>query len=134
MRLIWRRPPPAPTASRPPAPAKPLSGVVAITVLGLAGEELERVLELTARQAAALGGRAVFVTDAIDFTPFRRRRLPVEQIVPARVRTAERPDLAWSVYERRLYRLVHHRWRPDVVTVFGRPPDDACLAALREGV
>lgn len=137
MRLIWRRSsaPTAPAATAPPpAPTEPLSGVIAITVLGLAGDELERVLDLTARQTDALGGRAVFVTDAIDFTPFRRRRLVVEQIVPARVRMPERPDLAWTTYERRLYRLVHQRWRPDIVIVFGRAPDAGCLTALREGL
>lgn len=91
------------------------------------------MLDLVSRQSAALGGRSILITDAADFTPFRRRGLVVEQIVSARARAADRPDLAWATYERRLYALIHARWRPTVVTTFGRDLDEACLSALRAG-
>lgn len=129
-------PAPAPTPSVPgkagaPA-AKPEGGVVVVTVLGLAGEALERVLDLVQEQCRSLGRKAVLVTDAVELAPFRRRKLIVEQVPDAEALAARLPELPWVLYRERLFGLIGRRWRPTATASFGRKPPDACLAALRE--
>jgi hypothetical protein len=138
----WLRPaaspkagPPSVAVAEPPARARPPGPAprVAVTVLGLSGEALERVVEIAERQCAETGARPVFVTDGHDFAPFRRRRLVVDQVVDAEVRAASSPGLAWRLYRRRQYALLAARWRPAAVISFGRQPDEDCLEALRGG-
>lgn len=132
----WRRPgaavPAAPARAAPPAaaPSPAKGGVVAVTVLGLSGEALERVIEIARQQCAAAGTRPVFVTDLPDLEPFRRRRLVADQVVDAEARQATTPDLPWRLYRQRQYALLAARWRPRAVVSFGRQPDDDCVRAL----
>lgn len=107
--------------------------VMAVTVLGLAGEALTQVLDMTERRCREQNVRAVIVTDSLDFEPFRKRRLVVEHVAAAETMRGLAPDLAWCLYERRLYALLRTRWEPAVVVHFGRPPDEACLKALGDG-
>jgi hypothetical protein len=107
--------------------------VIAVTVLGLGGEALERVLELVERECAITGARPVFVTDSHELEPFRRRKLLVDQVVDAEARIAAAPDLPWRLYRCRQYALLGARWRPRAVVGFGRQPDEDCLAGLRGG-
>jgi hypothetical protein len=107
--------------------------VVAVSVLGLSGEALERVLDMVERECASTGARSVFVTDSHELEPFRRRKLLVDQVVDAEARLAAAPDLPWRLYRRRQYALMGARWRPQAVVAFGRQPDEDCLAELRGG-
>ena len=116
-----------------PSPAKKKGGVIAVTVLGLSGEALERVLELVVRECASTGMRPVFVTDGHELEPFRRRKLLVDQVVDAEARLSAAPGLPWRLYRRRQYALMGARWRPRSVVGFGRQPDEDCLAELRGG-
>jgi hypothetical protein len=132
--LLGRRSPakreeaPSPASSRPVAPKR--GGNVLVTVLGLSGEALERVLDLAQQQCMERGSRPVFVTDAHDFAPFRRRRLVADQVVEAEALAASSPDLPWPAYRRRQYALLAARWQPVAVITFGRSPEADCLAAL----
>ncbi|MCS6877709.1 MAG: hypothetical protein N2038_07630 [Geminicoccaceae bacterium] len=118
----------------PPAPSPPAAegGVVVVTVLGLGGEALEKVLEMVHRECRALGRKPVFVTDGADFAPFRRRRLVVEQVPDAALMRLRVPDLPWWLYEERLFALIGKRWRASAVVHFGRRPSEGCLSALNE--
>lgn len=103
-----------------------------VTVLGLCGEALEKVLDLVQSECRNLGRKPVFVTDRDEFGPFRRRRLIVEQVPDAEALAARFPDLAWTLYRERLFALIGRRWRPVASVSFGRRPDARCLAALDE--
>jgi hypothetical protein len=119
-----------PEPADPPKAAPARGGNVVVTVLGLSGEALEHVLTLAERQCAARGSRPVFVTDGLDFAPFRRRRLVVDQVIDAEALAASSPDLPWQAYRQRQYALLAARWQPVAVITFGRSPDADCLAAL----
>ena len=41
------------------------------------------------------------------------------------------PDLDWRTYERRRYRLLAAKWRPQSLISFGTPAPPACAAAIR---
>jgi hypothetical protein len=103
-----------------------------VTVLGLRGEALERVLGMARRVSAERGAKPVFLTDGHEFELFRQRRLVVDQIVNAEARAAQAPDLPWQLYRRRQYALLAARWQPDAVISFGRRPDADCLSVLDE--
>ncbi len=131
---------PAPTkpsapATKAPAPARKRAPPrhVLVTVLGLEGEALERVLVIAETRCAARWARPILVTDGHDFAPFRRRKLTVEQVVDAETRLLSRPDLPWRTYRRRQYALLVARWRPIAVISFGRSPDEDCLDTLQTG-
>lgn len=119
-----------PAAAAPPAP--PAGGVVVVTVLGLGGEALEKVLDLVQAECRSLGRKAVLVTDRDDLAPFRRRKLIVEQVPDAEALAARVPDLPWALYRERLFALIGRRWRPTARASFGRRPEPGCLAALDE--
>lgn len=127
---------PARLAAAPAARPAPAStgtgggGVVVVTVLGLDGEALEKVLDLVQAECRALGRKPVLVTDGFELTPFRRRRLIVEQVPDAEAMAVLAPDLPWTLYRERLFGLLGRRWRPTASVSFGRRPDAACLAAL----
>ena len=125
---------PAP-AAKAPAPARKRAPPrhVLVTVLGLEGEALERVLVIAQTQCAAKRARPILVTDGHDFAPFRRRKLTVEQVVDAETRLLSRPDLPWRTYRRRQYALLAARWRPIAVISFGRSPDEDCFDTLQAG-
>ena len=100
--------------------------MVLVTVLGLGGEGLERVVDLAERQCAARGAAPVFLTDALDFTVFRRRRLTVDHL-PRAQRPSGGPagidaGLPFGLYERRLFALAKERWKPIAIVSFGRRP------------
>lgn len=128
------RPSPAPVSSPAAPPASKGTaaggGVVVVTVLGLDGEALEKVLDLVQAECRALGRKPVLVTDGFDLAPFRRRRLIVEQVPDAEAMAVLAPDLPWTLYRERLFGLLGRRWRPTASVSFGRRPDAACLAAL----
>jgi hypothetical protein len=125
---------PTPAAQPGPAPNPTAQGggVVVVTVLGLAGEALEKVLDMVEAECRKLGRKPVLVTDRDDLTPFRRRKLIVEQVPDAEALAGRDPDLPWRLYRERLFALIGRRWRPSASASFGRRPDPACLAALEE--
>ena len=123
-------PAPGPVPAPPAVPAPKRGGNVVVTVLGLSGKALDQVLYLAHRQCAERGSRPVFVTDGLDFAPFRQRRLITDQVADAEALAAQIPELPWRSYRRRQYALVAARWQPVAIVTFGRSPDADCLAAL----
>jgi hypothetical protein len=126
------KPTPPPSASSPPkpapAPANPVPATMLVTVLGLSGRALEEVLELVTKGAETKPIVPVFVTDGIDFAPFRRRRLRFEYIPDRDRQQRFAPELDWNLYLRRRYALLREKWQAKSVISFGsRPPDESAL-------
>jgi hypothetical protein len=113
-----------------PAPDAPRA-VVFVTVLGLSTAALEEVLEVVLREGRNAPVSPVFLTDSLDFRPFRVRRLRFEYLPDGGRRQRFAPDLDWSAYERRRYRLLVEKWRPRSLISFGTPPPADCAAAIK---
>ena len=124
------KPVPPPAESSPPKPAAPPSSapaVVLVTVLGLSGRALHDVLELVTKDARPKPIAPVFITDSLDFAPFRQRRLRFEY-VPDRGRQQRfAPELDWDLYLRRRYALLSEKWQTKSIISFGRPPPRECV-------
>jgi hypothetical protein len=143
-RLPRRRHVPSPNAPRrpeqvPPMPVVPAApapdsasapGAVVVTVLGLAGHTLQEVIDMVARAAETAPAFPVFVTDSLDFDPFRARRLRFEYFPDRGTRQRFASDLDWDLYERRRYALLRDKWRPRSLIWFGRPPPADCVALI----
>jgi hypothetical protein len=130
------RPGTAPPAGQPAAddetpPADAPRAVIFVTVFGLSTAALEEVLEVVAREGRDTPVSPVFLTDALDFKPFRERRLRFEYLPDAGTRHRFAPDLDWPTYERRRYRLLAEKWRPQSLVSFGTPPPSDCAAAIK---
>ena len=129
---------PAPSASEPerapaaptPAPDGPRA-IIFVTVFGLSTSALEEVLELVAREGRGRPVSPVFLTDSLEFKPFRERRLRFEYIPDGGRRQHFGPDLDWQTYERRRYRALAAKWQPQSLISFGTPPPPDCVAAVR---
>ena len=133
-------PAPAPqTAAEPPlspigeAAAPGARAVVLVTVLGLSRDALEEVVELVVKESQARPITPVFITDSLEFDPFRRRRLAFEYLPDRATRARFAPDLDWDLYERRRYGLLRDKWRPSSLVSFGRSPPKECAALVRSG-
>lgn len=119
-----------------PEPAPPASSaspcpVVLVTALGLAGRALEEVLELVTKESESTSVTPVFVTDSLDFAPFRRRRLRFEYLPDRGTQQRLVPDLDRHLYERRRYLLLREKWQTRSLISFGRSPPPECVAAIR---
>ncbi|MCC2665493.1 MAG: hypothetical protein K0S35_3415 [Geminicoccaceae bacterium] len=121
---------PPPEELRAPPPDAPRA-VIFVTVFGLSTAALEEVLEVVAREGKDTAVSPVFLTDSLDFKPFRKRRLRFEYLPDGGRRQRFAPDLDWPTYERRRYRLLAEKWRPQSVISFGTPPPADCAAAIR---
>jgi hypothetical protein len=121
--------PPAEEPRAPPADAP--RAVIFVTVFGLSTAALEEVLEVVAREGRETPVSPVFLTDSLDFKPFRKRRLRFEYLPDGGRRQRFAPDLDWPTYERRRYRLLAEKWRPQSVISFGTPPPADCAAAIK---
>ena len=129
-----------PTAGRPTdqsiathqaPPADTPRAVIFVTVFGLSTAALEEVLEVVAREGRDTPVSPVFLTDSLDFKPFRDRRLRFEYLPDGGRRHRFAPDLDWRTYERRRYRLLAAKWRPQSLISFGTPAPPECAAAIR---
>ena len=105
--------------------------VIFVTVFGLSTAALEEVLEVVKREGKDTLVNPVFLTDSLDFKPFRARRLRFEYLPDGGRRHRFAPDLDWRTYERRRYRLLAAKWRPQSLISFGTPAPPACAAAIR---
>ena len=123
------RAPPAEEPRAPPADAP--RAVIFVTVFGLSTAALEEVLEVVAREGRDTPVSPVFLTDSLDFKPFRKRRLRFEYLPDGGRRLRFAPDLDWPTYERRRDRLLAEKWRPQSVISFGTPPPADCAAAIK---
>ena len=112
-------------------PADAPRAVIFVTVFGLSTAALEEVLEVVAREGRDTPVSPVFLTDSLDFKPFRKRRLRFEYLPDGGRRQRFAPDLDWPTYERRRYRLLAEKWRPQSVISFGTPPPADCAAAIK---
>jgi hypothetical protein len=120
---------PAASDQAPPAPAP--RAVIFVTVFGLSTSALEEVLEVVMREGKDTPVSPVFLTDSLDFKPFRERRLRFEYLPDGGRRQGFAPDLDWRAYERRRYRLLVEKWRPQSLISFGTPPPADCAAAIK---
>lgn len=100
---------------------------VLVTVLGLSGRSLVEVLELVLRKADSTQTAPIFVTDSIDFSPFRQRRLRFEYLPDRDRQQRFAPALDWDLYLRRRYALLGDKWQAQSVISFGRPPPHGCV-------
>lgn len=120
-----------PRASITEPSAEPARAVIFVTVFGLSTAALEEVLEVVLKETREQPVSPVFLTDSLDFKPFRDRRLRFEYLPHAGARQSFAPDLDWATYERRRYRLLAEKWRPQSLISFGTPPSPDCAAAIR---
>ena len=104
--------------------------MILVAVFGLSYAALEEVLEAVGREGRDLPVMPVFVTDWLDFEPFRARRLCFEYVPDGDRRQRFAPDLDWRAYERRRYRLLAEKWRPQSLILFGTPPPPDCVDAV----
>ena len=116
---------PAPGEPRAP-PADVPRAVIFVTVFGLSSAALEEVIEVVAREGKDTPVSPVFLTDSLDFEPFRARRLRFEYLPDGGARHRFAPDLDWPTYARRRYRLLAEKWRPQSLISFGTPPPPDC--------
>jgi hypothetical protein len=114
-----------------PAPTDAPRAVIFVTVFGLSATALEEVLEVVLREGRDAPVSPVFLTDSLDFKPFRERRLRFEYLPDGGRRQRFAPDLDWHTYERRRYRLLVEKWRPQSLISFGTPPPADCAAAIK---
>ncbi len=125
------QPPAAPAAAiRAPAANAPRA-VIFVTVFGLSIQALEEVLEVVMREGQDAPVSPVFLTDSLEFKPFRARRLRFEYLPDGGRQQRFAPDLDWRAYERRRYRLLVAKWRPQSLISFGTPPPADCAAAIK---
>lgn len=111
-------------------PAAAVEAVIFVAVLGLSAAALEEVVDAVTREGRGTEVSPVFLTDSLDFEPFARRRLRFEYIPDGGRRQRFAPDLDWGAYERRRYRLLALKWRPQSLISFGTPPPRDCAAAI----
>jgi hypothetical protein len=103
--------------------------VIAVSVLGLRGTELEAILESVLTMTRGAGVRPVFVTDLLDLRGFHRHRLAVEPLPFPRGST--RSDGArWRLYRDRECRRIARVWAPRAVLEYGRPLEPGQRALL----
>jgi len=122
---------PAPGNEDRATPADVPRAVIFVTVFGLSSTALEEVLEVVVREGRDAPVSPVFLTDSLDFKPFRERRLRFEYLPDGGRRQRFAPDLDWRAYERRRYRLLVEKWRPQSLISFGTPPPPDCAAAIK---
>ena len=120
-----------PRAADQAPPADPRRAVIFVTVFGLSTAALEEVLEVVMREGEDTAVSPVFLTDSLDFKPFKDRRLRFEYLPDGGRRHRFAPDLDWRTYERRRYRLLAAKWRPQSLISFGTPAPPDCAAAIR---
>ena len=94
-----------PTPEQAPAADAPRAAIF-VTVFGLSTAALEEVLEVVMREGRNAPVSPVFLTDSLDFKPFRERRLRFEYLPDGGRRQRFAPDLDWRAYDRRRYRLL----------------------------
>ncbi|MGH6947684.1 MAG: hypothetical protein ACREDZ_10185 [Kiloniellales bacterium] len=145
---LWRRsdaderPAADPAAPRPKGPAKALRPrsqadgfkAVAVGVIGLDHEALERVVETIATQACESRTLPILLTDCDRFEIFRRHRLIFEYFPAAALRTTFAPELDWELYTRRRFDLLCRKWRPSTLILFGEGPRQFVEAARDAGL
>jgi hypothetical protein len=130
--------PSAPATADSPAdkalPDKP-SGprTVLVTTLGLSDDPLDKVVATVTAECRQTRTRALFITDASDFTIFRNRKALFEQVIDPSVCAARWPGRDWWGYAHHQYRLIGQKWRPVTIIAFGRPADPSFLDAVRQG-
>lgn len=131
----WRRVAQTPSAGKPPRPAPesapsapvvPPAGraraFVLVTVLGLSRRALDEVLKLVTKEAETKSFVPVFITDDLDFAPFRKRRLRFEYLPDRDRQQRFAPELDWDLYLRRRYALLSAKWQAKSTISFGRLP------------
>jgi hypothetical protein len=122
---------PEPAAADPVPPPDARRAVIFVTVFGLSTGALEEVLEVVMRESKDAPVSPVFLTDSLEFKPFRERRLRFEYLPDGGRRQRFAPDLDWRAYERRRYRLLVEKWRPQSLISFGTPPPADCAAIVK---
>lgn len=130
-RPIAEQPTDRPMAADQAPRADAQRAVIFVTVFGLSSAALEQVLEIVMREGEDTPVSPVFLTDSLDFKPFRDRRLRFEYLPDGGRRQRFAPDLDWRTYERRRYRLLAAKWRPQSLISFGTPAPPDCAAAIR---
>ena len=127
-------PPAVPAGPEAAPPRDAPQAVIFVSVFGLSTAALAEVLEAVRREGQGSPVRPVFLTDSLDFEPFGRHRLRFEYLPDGGRRAHFAPDLDWRAYERRRYRLLVEKWRPQSLISFGTPPPSDWAAAIGQSV
>ena len=127
--LSWNRPARLAALQAAP-PADGPGAVILVSVFGLSTAALEEVLEAVIREGKGSPVSPICLTDSLDFEPFGRHGLRFEYLPDGGRRQRFAADLDWRAYERRRYRLLAEKWRPQSLISFGAPPPPDCAAAI----
>ncbi len=83
-----------------------------VDLSGRAEAELEKLIETTRSGLAEKGLVPVFVTDALDFELFRRKRVIFESLPPLAETARLAPDLDWGARRVSLRAFIQSKWDP----------------------
>ena len=82
-----------------------------ISVMGMAPETRDQMLEWIVEDCAAKGKTPVFITDDLDLSPWIERQLLVEHLPSIEKQASLAPDLDWDLYLNRRLLQLKMKWR-----------------------
>ena len=98
---------------------QPKAQTIMALVVGLAGDELVRVLDLLRAQRARSDFEPIVVTDSDALQLFRARQLALEYLPAPGLRERLAPQLDWDLYLMRRLALLRRKWQPVRIVAFG---------------
>lgn len=84
-----------------------------VDVCGLEPEAIDSLIETTLASLKEQSLIAVFVTDSLDYTAFRKAGVIFEALPPLAHSAGLAPDLDWEARIAELRGLIHRKWEPN---------------------
>ncbi len=91
-----------------------------ISVIGMAPETRDPMLDWMVEDCAAKGKTPVFITDDLDLSPWIERQLLVEHLPSIEKQADLAPDLDWDLYLNRRLLLLKMKWRSADIADLGQ--------------
>ncbi|MGI9492909.1 MAG: hypothetical protein ACR2QF_10975 [Geminicoccaceae bacterium] len=91
-----------------------------ISVIGMAPEARDPMLDWMVEDCAAKGKTPVFITDDLDLSPWIERQLLVEHLPSIEKQAAVAPDLDWDLYLNRRLLQLKLKWRSADIADLGQ--------------
>ena len=91
-----------------------------ISVIGMAPEARDAMLEWMVEDCAAKGKTPVFITDDLDLSPWIERQLLVEHLPSIERQANLAPDLDWDLYLNRRLLQLKMKWRSADIADLGQ--------------
>lgn len=85
----------------------------------LIGEVLEQAVREHGTES-----RLVFVTDDLDFLPFRQRKLVFEHLPSRAERAKHAQHVNWADYLRQRWSILAEKWQATKIVSYGLPPEE----------